>query len=373
MIRLLLTVSRRFRPSSREIAAKPSQAFTSATCSTKCLAQVTEVEEDTTAQSTDPVQVFRKWGCNYDDLDRIFKRNPQLHKADVTLLQSNLSVLSRLGLEAPDLVRIINCRPRFLLSSRVHRHFDERFPYLDSLFESKELLKRAVVTNPSLLFYDFNKIIKPALAQYEELGVDKEDFLALICTRPTIIIRTSFDEEKLEYIRKTGLSQDSKLYKYAVAIIGVSRVETIREKLSNLANFGFSDDEIFYLIGRSPLVLTLSIEKVQRNMTFILTTMKFDAKTVLEIPRLLLINLDTLMKPRVLLMRKLQDMDGELEFTPSSIIRAVRMKEHRFVQLFIESQPGQIADELMEFYKKAKEFKRLAGLRKKFVQKGFPF
>ncbi|KAK4285674.1 hypothetical protein QN277_002342 [Acacia crassicarpa] len=204
MIRLLLTVSRRFRSSSREIAAKPSQAFTSAACSTKCLDQVTEVEEDTTAQSTDPLQAFRKWGCNYDDLDRIFKRNPQLRKADVTLLQSNLSVLSRLGLEAPDLVRIINCRPRFLRSSRVHCQFDERFPYLDSLFESKELLKRAVVTNPSLLSYDFNKIIKPALAQYQELGVDKEDFLALICTRPTIIIRTSFDEEKLEYIRKTG-------------------------------------------------------------------------------------------------------------------------------------------------------------------------
>ncbi|KAK4285673.1 hypothetical protein QN277_002341 [Acacia crassicarpa] len=72
-------------------------------------------------------------------------------------------------------------------------------------------------------------------------------------------------------------------------------------------------------------------------------------------------------------MKKLQDMDGELEFTPSSIIRAVRMKEHRFVQLFIESQPRQIADELMEFYKKAKEFKRLVGFRKKFVRKGFPF
>ncbi|KAI9116573.1 hypothetical protein K1719_012740 [Acacia pycnantha] len=256
-----------------EIGAKPLQAFTSATCLTKCLAQVTEVEEDTTTQSTDPVQVFRKWGCNYDDLDRIFKRNPQLREADITLLQSNLSVLSHLGLEAPDLVRIINCRPRFLLSSRVHRYFDERFPYIDSLFESKKLLKRAVVTNPSLLFYDFNKTIRPALAQYQELGVDKEDFLSLI---------------------------------------------------------------------------------------------------FLEIPHLLLINLDTLMKPRVLLMRKLQDMDGELEFTPSSIIRAVRM-EHRFVQLFIASQPKQIADELMEFYKKAKEFKSLPGLRKKFVRKGFPF
>ncbi|XP_028767511.1 uncharacterized protein LOC114725189 [Neltuma alba] len=373
MIRLLSTVSRCFQTFSRGIAAKPLQAFARAACSTKCLPQVKEAEEDITAQPIDSVQVLRKWGCNNDDLARIFERNPQLRNADIALIQSNLSVLSRVGLKAPDLVRIIHCRPRFLLSSRLHRYFDERFAYLDSLFESKELLKRAVVTNPSLLIYDFNDTIKPALAQYQELGVSKEDFLALICTRPTIIPRTSFNEEKLAYIRKMGLSQNAKLYKYVVAIIGVSRVETIREKLANFAHFGFSDDEVFDLIRRSPLIMTLSIEKVQRNMTFILTTMKFDAKTVLEIPRLLFINLDTLLKPRVLLMRKLQDMDGKLEFTQHSVMRAVRMTENRFVRSFIESQSKEVADDLMKFYTKAKEFKSLAGSRKRLVQKGFPF
>ncbi|XP_054816116.1 uncharacterized protein LOC129315954 [Prosopis cineraria] len=372
MIRPLSTVSRRFQPFSTGIASKPSQAFTSATRSTKCLAQVKEAEEEAAGQPIDSVQVFRKWGCNDDDLARIFERNPQLRKADIALLQANLSVLSRLGLKAPDLVRIINCRPKFLLISQVHRYFDDRFVYLNSLFESKELLKRAIVTNPSLLTFNFNSI-EPALAKYQELGVKKEEFLALICTRPTIIPRTSFNEEKLEYIRKTGLSPNSKLYKYVVAIVGVYRMETIDEKLTNFANFGFSDDEIFELIRRHPLVMTLSIEKIQRNMTFILTAMKFDAKTVLEIPRLLFINLDTLLRPRVLLVRRLQDMDVKLEFTHRSIIRALRMKETRFVQFFIESQPKEVANELMEFYTKAKQIKSLAGSRKRFIQKGFPF
>lgn len=324
-------------------------------------------------QSTHSVQLFVNWGCNYDDLAKIHQRNPKLLKADVTLLRSNLSVLSRIGLKPPDLVRIIHCRPMFLLSNRLHRCFDDKFPYLDALFDSKELLKRAIVINPSLLIYDYHKTIKPAMERYEQLGVTKDEFLALICTRPTIIARSFFNEEKLEYIRKTGLSKDSKLYKYVVAIIGVSRVETIREKLANFANFGFSDEEIFDLVGRSPLVMTLSMEKVQRNMTFILTTMKFDSRTVFESPRLLFINLDTLLKPRVLVMRKLQDIGVELEFTPSSIIRAMRMGENRFAALFIESQPKEVARELMEFYKKAKDFKSLAGSRKKIVQKGFPF
>lgn len=372
MLRLLSTASRCFLPFPKALAAQPSQVFTSATCSTICLAQVNEAEEDTTGQPTDAVQIFRKWGCNDDDLAKIFKRGPELRKANITLLQSNLSLLSRLGLEAPDLVKIINCRPRFL-SSRVNRNFDERIAYLNSVFESKELLKRAIVTNPSLLTYNFNDTIKPVLAQYQELGVNKEDFLHMICSRPTLVSRSKFDEEKLEYIHRIGISKDSKMYKYVVTIMGISRVETIREKIANFAKFGFSDDEIFEFIGRSPLVFTLSVDKVQRNMTFIVGTMKLEAKTVLQNPHLLFLNLDTLLKPRVLLMRKIQDMSFKLKFTESLLIRAMRMRENRFVKAFIERHPEEVANELMEFYTKAKEVKRLAGCSKKCFRKGFPF
>lgn len=369
MLRLLSTFSRRFLLSS---TAKPSQLFTSATCSTKCLAQVEEAAKNTTAQSTDAVQVFREWGCNDEDLAKILKRNPCLRKSKAALLQSKLALLSRYGLKAPDLVRIINCRPRFL-SSRVNRFFAERLSYLNSLFESQALLKRALVTNPSLLIYDFNKTIQPVLAQYEELGVNRDDFLFMICSRPTLISRTSFNEEKLEYIRKTGLTTDSKRYKYVVAIIGVSRLETIREKMAHFAKFGFSDEEIFQFIGRSPFVLTLSIEKVQRNMTFVLGTINLEAKIVLENPHLLFLNLDNKLKPRFFLMRKIGDMDSKLKCTQPSVISALRMKEKRFMKAFIECHSKEVANELLEFYMKAKEVKRLAESSRKHVCLGFPF
>ncbi|XP_028767520.1 uncharacterized protein LOC114725198 [Neltuma alba] len=369
MLRLLPSVSRRFLLFS---TAKPSQVFISTTCSTQCPAQVKDAAKSTTDQSTDAVQVFREWGCNDDDVAKILGRNPHLSNSDAALLQSKLALLSRCGLNAPDLVRIINCRPRFL-SSRVNRYFNERLAYLNSLFESKALLKRALVTNPSLLIYDFDKTIKPVLAQYEELGVSKEDFLFMTCSRPTLISRTSFDEEKLEYIRKTGLSKDSKRYKYVVSIIGISRLETIREKIANFAKFGFSDEEIFELIGRSPFVLTLSIEKVQRNMTFVLGTINLEAKIVLRNPHLLFCNLDTRMKPRALLMRKIEDMDSKSKCPQTSMATVLRMREKRFIRAFIECHSKEVADELLEFYMKAKEVKRLADSSRKCVRVGFPF
>ena len=146
------------------------------------------------------------------------------------------------------------------------------------------MLRKAVGRNPSLLRYDFHNSIKPVITLYEEMGVSGDDLIAMLISRPTLIPRTSFNEEKVEYIKKTGVSKGSKMYKYVVALIGISRIETIREKVANLEKFGCSEDEVWSLLGRSPLILTLSIDKVQRNMTFVVGTMKLSPKLVLQHP-----------------------------------------------------------------------------------------
>ncbi|TKY68706.1 Mitochodrial transcription termination factor-related [Spatholobus suberectus] len=195
----------------------------------------------------------------------------------------------------------------------------------------------------------------------------------MLLLRPTVISRTSFDAEKLEYLSKTGLTKDSKMYKYVVTLIGISRIETIWDKLANFARFGFSEDEIFGLVGRSPNVLTLSTDKVQRNMTFIFGTMKLDPKMVLKQPYLLYANVDTVLKPRVLLALKMQDMDLKLQMMGPMMVRLLRMPEQRFLRLFIKCHQEDVANELMEFYKRTKEVKRLGESSKKYSKRGFPF
>ncbi|KAK7382717.1 hypothetical protein VNO80_01733 [Phaseolus coccineus] len=261
-----------------------------------------EVEDDKSKWS-DATELLRKWGCSEDDLVRIFSRCPSLPNADPTQVQSKLCLLSDLGLCASELVKIVNCRPRFF-RSRINSYLEERIGHLTSLFESREVLQKAIVRNPSLLLSDGRCNVKATVELYEKLGVKKGDLIQMLLLRPTVISRTSFDAEKLEYLSRTELTVDSKMQKYVVTLIGISRVETIREKVANFEKFGFSEEEIFGLVGRSPNVLTLSTDKVQRNMTFILGTMKLDAKMVLKQPYLLYANVDTVLKPRVLLALK---------------------------------------------------------------------
>ncbi|CAN0901946.1 Transcription termination factor MTERF9, chloroplastic [Linum grandiflorum] len=348
-----------------ESASDPCVSTTPATCSTKCQPELEEAPKTS-------FEVFKKWGCSDTDLQKIFDRRPALRNAGVPLLQFKLNVLQNLGLKAPDLVQIINCRPHFL-SYRMTGYFDEHMSYFVELFGTRESALKAIVRNPSLLRYDLQNKIKPVVALYQSMGISKQNFAKMLLSRPALIARTCFDDEKMECIRKTGVSSSSKLYKYVITIIGISKTETLLMKVANLEKFGFSDEEVWSLVGRSPYLLTLAIDKVQRNMTYIVGTMKLPANVILKHPFLLYSNLETVLKPRVLLAGKLEEMGLSPKIEGNNVLRAMKMAEKRMIKVYISCHPEDVANELMACYEKAKGLKRLAQASKKSVFERFPF
>ncbi|KAK6118142.1 hypothetical protein DH2020_048126 [Rehmannia glutinosa] len=293
---------------------KPSLVHTAACDSVESLHEQIESagREDKTRESAD---VFREWGCSETDISKIFERRPSLRKTDIQILQSKLEILSHLGIKSADLVKMVHCRPRFL-NCKINVLLNERLEYLEAIFGSRELLVKAIVRNPSLLTYDFHNKIKPVIAVYE--------------------------------------SDHS-------------------EKVMNMEKYGLPEDEICSLIGRSPLVLTLSIDKVQRHMTFILGTMKLTANVVLRNPFLLYFNLETVLKPRFKIACKIEDMGLSPQVKGPSLLRALRMSEKRFISAFVTCHPANVAEELITAYTNAKCVKRLAESSKKNSHKGFPF
>uniref|UniRef100_A0A2P2IZG2 Mitochondrial transcription termination factor family protein n=1 Tax=Rhizophora mucronata TaxID=61149 RepID=A0A2P2IZG2_RHIMU len=345
--------------------------WTAATCSTLCQTHVENGFEEDAEQPKDSMEVLRRWGCSENDILKLIGRRPSLRNADLTSLHSKLGLLQDLGITSKDLVKIINCRPR-LLSCCISNCFEERTEYLMSLFGSGELLRKAIIRNPSLLTYDLHNTVKPVIALYEQMGVRRGDLITMILSRPTLIPRTSFDKEKMEYILKAGVPKDSKLYKYIVTIVGISRVETIRLKVATFEKW-FSEEEVWSLFGRCPILLTLSIDKVQRNMTFVVGVMKIPADVVLKHPFLLSTNLEAVLKPRVLLAAKMEDMNLCPKIKGPLMLTALRMTEKRFLNAFISCHPKGVIEKLLEFYGNAKGIKRLAEASKKSLHQGFPF
>lgn len=336
---------------------------------TLCEAQVENAVEK---GPRNPIEVLKRWGCSDEVVSQLVSRQPNLYNANANVLRSKLEVLKALGLESSDLVKVVNRRPRFL-SVNIRHCFDQRIEYYITLFGSRELLCKAIVRNPSLLTYDFHNRVKPIIALYEEMGLTRSDLTTMLLSRPTLIPRTTFTSEKMEYIRKTGTSKDSKMYKYVVCLVGISRPETIREKVANLEKCGISEDEVWKLFGKSPLVLTLSVDKVQRNMTFIMGVMKLHPRVITEYPFLLFVSLERILRPRGLLATKIKEMRLSPQIGGPLLFRALRMTEKRFLKIFILHHEIDLAEELMKFYEDAKCVKRLAESSKKYVRKGFPF
>ncbi|CAH9098767.1 unnamed protein product [Cuscuta europaea] len=164
------------------------------------------------------------------------------------------------------------------------------------------------------------------------------------------------------------------MYKHMLTIFAISRTETILEKVTNFEKFGFTEDEVFRLLGLSPVLLTLSIDKVQRNMTFVLGTMKLSANVVLQNPFLVLVNLERVIKTRFHLGGKIDDMGLQPQIKGPLLLKALRMSEKRFLKVFIECHSMDVAEELMVFYRTTKYMSRLAETsKKKTTRKGFPF
>lgn len=316
-------------------------------------------------------ETFIKWGFTSNDLKLIFKRCPVLVNAQADGLRAKYDVLKNLGFTYSDLIRIISCRPS-LFSSHAHC-LEERIVSFANFFGSKGILKSLVFRNPSLLTYDLHVNVIPVFSQYEKLRVRKEELIQMLMSRPTVIARTCFDDKKIEYVQKLKISNQSKMYKYAVTLIGVSRLQTIREKFSNFEKFGFSEDEVLDLFGRSPLILTLSIEKVQRNMTYLLATLNLPASAVLDYPFLLYANLDSMIRPRVCLAAKLKELGLEPRIYGHMLFTALRMKEKRFINAFITCHSEEISNTLMEHYMNAKGVRRVGSTSKRDQYPGFPF
>ncbi|XP_070039482.1 transcription termination factor MTERF6, chloroplastic/mitochondrial-like [Nicotiana tomentosiformis] len=234
--------------------------------------------------------------------------------ASPTLL---ISALQDLRSEAPCL------KPQ-----RIEGCWEQRLQFLRNLFGSNEVFLKAVMRNPSLLTYDLDDKIRPVIRIYENLDLSRSDLVSMLLVRPEMISRSSVKDEKLDLISRT--------------------------KVANLVKNGLPEDKVFQLFGRSPLVSMLSIDKVKRNMDFVIGTMKLSASVVLHKPSLIFLNLDTVIKPRFLFGEKIENMGLLPQFKGPAVFTALRMTEKRFMENFIYCHPENARDELLAFYRSAK-------------------
>lgn len=103
------------------------------------------------------------------------------------------------------------------------------------------------------------------------------------------------------------------------------------------------------LLARSCNVLTLSVDKVQRNTPFITETLHNFIAPVYHYLSLVFCSLDRVLRSRHMLSVKLDEMGLEPRIKrPLLLTRVVRMKESRFLKVFMNCHRDDVAGKLMD-------------------------
>ncbi|XP_020590478.1 uncharacterized protein LOC110031570 [Phalaenopsis equestris] len=303
--------------------------------------------------SSDPAaaDAILLWGCTPAEVSTILHSCTSLPLPNIRSVHDKLQILKTLGARGPDLVKIVarSSPPTLPLPSPRFRH---RTP---PRISPHPFSLRPPLSPPCRHLQPLPSHLRRRLHSPPLHGSLRARLHSSACS--------------------IGLQPDAALYKYAVSIIAISRLDTIQSKIANLERFGLSEDEVLSdLFARYPSVLTFSVDKVQRNMTYVLGIMRLPVRAVIEEPKLLSVSLDRCLKPRFLIWQRLQEAGLKPRGKELTVVSAMRMREPQFLKAFVKCHENAAAESLMELYNSSMVSRRLAeSSKKKIIRKAFPY
>ncbi|KAG1334436.1 putative transcription termination factor MTERF8, chloroplastic-like [Cocos nucifera] len=183
-----------------------------------------------------------------------------------------------------------------------------------------------------LLTIDPDKVLSRNVDLLRRRGLDPS---AVIEKAPTVLVLKpdildapfAFVEEDL------GIASSSDCYLDAVNLAASLPKEDLLKKMEMLAIYGFSEKEKLTLIKRSPVFLRLKEEHMRRKLDFLVHTVGCTPAQLLRSSWLMMFNLESRLRPRYELLRRLQAKGLVAEGV--HLLKALVMSEEEFCEEFV--------------------------------------
>ncbi|XP_057823367.1 transcription termination factor MTERF8, chloroplastic [Cryptomeria japonica] len=280
------------------------------------------------------IHSLKKHGCSEVQIAKIMKTMPRLIGRAEGTLEPKLKLLEDFGFVDRNLAKLLTINPSILCNS-LNSSLLPKMVFLKEVFQSQDVLVKALLKSPRLLSFSLEKNLKPSFAFWQGWGFCGTGLFSFLRVQPDVLSRTSLTPARVDLIHKIGVDKESKMFKYIVSIVAVSRVETLEAKIENLKYCGLSAEEIWQLFGACPLLLKFSKENVKKKMDFLVNTMELPANYAVKHPGILTVSLEKTTRPRFLVWQKIKSInDFNIAF-----FTVLLMTEARFVSKIIKGHP----------------------------------
>ncbi|RRT60056.1 hypothetical protein B296_00012379 [Ensete ventricosum] len=210
------------------------------------------------------------------------ERLPQL----INKMEARHGGLSMLGHKDASFPYLVESFPKLLLCS-VENHFKPLVGFLELLGVPEAGISTILLLFPPIIFRDMEKEIKPKLCAFS-----KEIFASSV---------DNTLRKKVSFLADFGISRDClrRVVRKYPELLLLDTDNTLLPRMSFLMSVGLSKREVCSMICRFSPILGYSIEMVLKpKLDFLLRTMKKPLKEIVEYPRYFSYSLDKKIKPR---------------------------------------------------------------------------
>ncbi|WRX20481.1 Transcription termination factor [Theobroma cacao] len=288
-------------------------------------------------------------GFSKTQIQQIIRLRPNLlySKVENNLLPK-LEFFRSKGVSSPDLIKFVFNNPT-ILSRSLENQIVPCFNRLSNLLQSDDKAVKAIKRYPRLVTCNFDAYMLPNINILLDNGVPESNIRAMFLYHPRsfVMIPDRFIEIVKE-VKEMGFEPLKMKFLRAVIMFRKMSKTILERKFDVYKKWGWSEQEIWEAIRKTPHCMDFSEERIMATMEFLVNRMGFKPLVIANQPSVLCRSLEKRIVPRGLYAQELLSKGIMKKFTLSGLFDT---SEKVFIQSFV-NQYEDIAPELLNLYKK---------------------
>jgi mTERF domain-containing protein len=288
------------------------------------------------------VEFFRAHGFIDKQISTLTMMRPRVYLYDADkIFKPKLEFFKSLGLSDLEITKLISARPS-ILGRSLENQIIPCVQELRRILGTDENVLKAIKAGYGIIECNVEQVLQPNISMLISHGVPQSLALKLFYLRPNpLLMSMNRFSEIVGEVMKLGFDPNNLLF--VIAIPSVAMRKTLwEEKVEAYRLFGLSMDEIFSAFKRQPLFMAVSEKKIKKLMGFFVNKLKMKPSLISKNPFLLLLSLEKRIIPRCSVLQLL--ISKGLIKADTSIVHVWRISEKQFVEKVVCKYQNEVPD-----------------------------
>ncbi|CAN0876951.1 Transcription termination factor MTERF15, mitochondrial [Linum grandiflorum] len=289
------------------------------------------------------LQFLKKWQFNFSDCEDL-RGYPSVIRSVLELsrkfdldpvgFMSRIAVLKGLGFGEGTVRRVLERFPRVILMKEGEIY--KRIEFLKRIGIGSDGVDWIVYSVPEMLGFGIENRLMPLLAEFEQLGFSKEVVRKEILAEPRFLIMEV--GELTRCMELLGSLKCREPIKMKIFRNGELRAGfDVKLRIDCLCRHGLTHREAFTVLWKEPRVIAYDLEETDTRIQYLVNTMRFSSRCLVEVPEYLGVSFEKQIVPRYNVIQYLRAKGGlGDEVGLKGIVKPSRL---RFYNFYVKPYP----------------------------------